>query len=203
MIWTTLQTRLAEVVDLGGPVVALLLAISVLSLAVITFKLWQFTTSGVGRHAAIRRALANVDNGQTNKALADLSKSRNAIAPLLTAALAETAGRSRIEAEASGILDRLSSGFRVLDTIAQTSPLLGLFGTVLGMIDAFRALQAAGTVVDPSILAGGIWVALMTTAAGLAVAMPASIVLTYLESRVEKDRVMTNLAFETVFDRKA
>ena len=202
-MWTTVQTRLAEVVELGGPVVALLLAISVLSLAVITFKLWHFAISGVGRHAVILRALAHVDNGQMNKALAELSKSRNMIAPLLTSALAGTAGRGRIEAEASGALDHLSSGFRILETIAQTSPLLGLFGTVLGMINAFRAVQAAGSSVDPSLLAGGIWVALMTTAAGLAVAMPTSVLLTYLESRVEKDRAMADLALETVFERRA
>ena len=57
---------------------------------------------------------------------------------------------------------------------------MGLFGTVLGMIDAFRALQAAGDAVDPSVLAGGIWVALLTTAAGLGVAMPTSLALTFL-----------------------
>ena len=60
----------------------------------------------------------------------------------------------------------LEGGFRLLDTIGQTAPLLGLFGTVLGMIDAFQALQEAGQAVDPSLLAGGIWVALLTTAAG-------------------------------------
>jgi len=57
------------------------------------------------------------------------------------------------------------------------------------MIEAFRNLQEAGSVVDPSVLAGGIWVALLTTAAGLAVAMPVSIVLTWLESRIEDERV--------------
>lgn len=50
---------------------------------------------------------------------------------------------------------RLESGFRLLDSVAQLAPLLGLFGTVLGMISAFQALQAAGAQVDPSVLAGG------------------------------------------------
>ena len=78
--------------------------------------------------------------------------------------------------------------------MAQIAPLLGLFGTVLGMIDAFRALQSAGTAVDPTVLAGGIWVALLTTAAGLAVAMPTSLLLTWLESRTARERDFAALA---------
>jgi biopolymer transport protein ExbB len=63
--------------------------------------------------------------------------------------------------------------------------LLGLFGTVLGMIEAFRAMEAAGARVDPSILSGGIWQALLTTAVGLGVAIPVSIAHSWLERRVE------------------
>jgi biopolymer transport protein ExbB len=51
--------------------------------------------------------------------------------------------------------------------------LLGLFGTVLGMVEAFRQLELAGSQVDPAVLSGGIWQALLTTAVGLAVAIPA------------------------------
>lgn len=57
------------------------------------------------------------------------------------------------------------------------------------MIEAFQALQGAGNAVDPSLLAGGIWVALLTTAVGLAVAMPVSLVLTWFETRLENERV--------------
>ena len=76
---------------------------------------------------------------------------------------------------------------------------MGLFGTVLGMIDAFRALQNAGTSVDPSLLAGGIWVALLTTAAGLAVAMPTSLILNWFEARMRRDRVFANRALRVIF----
>ncbi|MBL4599295.1 MAG: MotA/TolQ/ExbB proton channel family protein, partial [Rhizobiaceae bacterium] len=86
-------------------------------------------------------------------------------------------------------LHELQRGFRAMDAIAQISPLLGLFGTVLGMIEAFQKLQTAGNTVDPSILAGGIWVALMTTAVGLAVAMPVSLILTWFETRLEDERI--------------
>ncbi len=61
----------------------------------------------------------------------------------------------RLEAEAESRFAQLEGGFRFLDSVAQLAPLLGLFGTVLGMIDAFQSLQAAGDQVDPSLLAGG------------------------------------------------
>ena len=97
-----------------------------------------------------------------------------------------------------GAFARLERGFRFLDTVAQVAPLLGLFGTVLGMIEAFQALQSAGSQVDPSLLAGGIWVALLTTAAGLAVAMPASVVLSWFESRMAEERALADHALSVV-----
>ena len=62
-----------------------------------------------------------------------------------------------------------------LEIIGQVSPLIGLLGTVIGMIDSFNELELGGSLVDPSILAGGIWTALLTTAMGLIVAIPALI----------------------------
>jgi len=105
----------------------------------------------------------------------------------------------RSDAEAEERFSRLEGGLNVLDMVAQLAPLLGLFGTVLGMIDAFRNLQNAGSSVDPSLLAGGIWVALLTTAAGLLVAMPTSLVLGWFEARMRRDRVFANRALRTVF----
>ena len=58
------------------------------------------------------------------------------------------------------------------------------------MIDAFQSLQAAGGDADPATLAGGIWTALLTTAAGLAVAMPIMLVLSWFDSRLERERVL-------------
>ena len=80
------------------------------------------------------------------------------------------------------------SGLRALELIATIAPLLGLFGTVLGMIAAFQELQASGSRADPSALAGGIWEALLTTAAGMAVAIPASAALTWFESIADRLR---------------
>lgn len=192
---------LSGILTLGGPVVAILLLMSVATLSVTFYKIWQFSASGVGRHKILSEALAAWDAGEENFARRRITDSRSYLAPLLSAAMTapDTQGRdARLEAEAGVALAGLERGFRLLDTIAQLAPLLGLFGTVLGMIDAFQSLQGAGTSVDPSLLAGGIWVALLTTAVGLAVAMPTSMVLAWLESRTARERVFADKALQTV-----
>ena len=91
---------------------------------------------------------------------------------------------------AKGLLAEARTGLRALELVATIAPLIGLLGTVLGMIAAFQALQTSGNSADPSVLAGGIWEALLTTAAGMAVAIPASAALTWFESvadRVQAD----------------
>ncbi|WP_420585673.1 MotA/TolQ/ExbB proton channel family protein [Ruegeria sp.] len=192
---------LREILALGGPVVAILIAMSVVTLAVTLYKLWQFAVSGVGRHRVLSQALAAWDAGDEQAARARLAKSRSYLAPLVSVAMdaPETPGLDqRLDAEAGLALAGLERGFRLLDTVAQLAPLLGLFGTVLGMIEAFRSLQSAGSSVDPSLLAGGIWVALVTTAVGLAVAMPTSMVLSWFESRTARERVFADKALRTV-----
>ncbi|MEM8848827.1 MAG: MotA/TolQ/ExbB proton channel family protein [Pseudomonadota bacterium] len=195
-LFDQLVAALAGVLDLGGPVVMLLLGLSVVVLTVILYKLWQYSRARVGRHDHLRAALDAWDRGDLALARREARASRSHLAAIATDALdGPSDGRdaARFEAEAEANVARLERGFRILDSIAQVAPLLGLFGTVLGMIDAFRALQAAGAAVDPSVLAGGIWVALLTTAAGLAVAMPTSLVLTFFESRTARERDFADL----------
>ncbi len=192
---------LRSVLDLGGPVVAILIVMSVLTVAVTIYKVWQFTASGVGRHRVLSEALAAWDAGDRTKAHARLAQSHSYLAPLVEVAM-EAPGQpglgDRLDAEAGLALAGLERGFRLLDTVAQLAPLLGLFGTVLGMIEAFQGLQSGGSSVDPSLLAGGIWVALLTTAVGLAVAMPTSMILAWLESRTARERVFADKALRTV-----
>lgn len=192
---------LREILNLGGPVVAILLVMSVLTFAVTLYKFWQFAASGVGRHRVLSEALEAWDTGDKRTARARLTASRSYLAPLVSTAMdaPDMPGLdARLDAEAGLALAGLERGFRLLDTVAQLAPLLGLFGTVLGMIKAFQSLQTAGASVDPSLLAGGIWVALLTTAVGLAVAMPTSMVLAWLESRTARERVFADKALRTV-----
>lgn len=190
---------LRQTADLGGPVVMLLLVVSVVTLATIFYKLWQFHAVGVGRHRALKEAVAAWDRGDRSAAWNALKASRSYLAPVIKMAFAAgPEDLKRLEAEAEMRFARLEGGFRLLDIVAQLAPLLGLFGTVLGMIQAFQSLQDAGSQVDPSLLAGGIWVALLTTAVGLAVAMPTAVALNWFEGRMDAERVTAERAIASV-----
>lgn len=190
---------LTRLLDLGGVVVLILLALSVVTMATALYKLWQFSRTGVGQHKALLDAVTAWDAGDRTAAIASLSRSKSYLAPVVEMSFSATPEDfERLEAEAETRFAGLENGFRLLDNVAQISPLLGLFGTVLGMIEAFQAMQGAGAQVDPSLLAGGIWVALLTTAVGLAVAMPTAVVLSWFESRMDSDRVMAERAITTV-----
>lgn len=197
---TALETQLRNILALGGPVVALLILISVLTLALILYKIWQFRISGVGRHKRLGQAMVAWDKGDRATAQTRLEDSKSYLVPVVRMAFAADGPEAidRVDAEAEDRFARLERGLSTLDTVAQLAPLLGLFGTVLGMIEAFQKLQAAGNSVDPSLLAGGIWVALLTTAAGLAVAMPTSLILSWFEARMRRERVFANRAIRTV-----
>ncbi len=100
---------------------------------------------------------------------------------------------------ANNDLNEARRGLRIIDLIATIAPLVGLLGTVLGMIEAFQALQDSGAQADPSALAGGIWEALLTTAAGMGIAIPASILLSWYDSVVENVQAdIENLATQAI-----
>jgi biopolymer transport protein ExbB len=196
---TSLIGPLRQIADVGGPVVVVLMVVAVLTLAVAVYKIWQFWMAGVGRHRALAQAVAAWDSGDRSGARDALSRSTSYLAPVVDMAMSSRADNvDRLQAEAETRFAQLERGFRMLDSVAQLAPLLGLFGTVLGMIEAFQSLQSAGAQVDPSILAGGIWVALLTTAVGLVVAMPTALVLSWLEGRMDAERVIADKAVLTV-----
>lgn len=188
-----------QIAQIGGPVVVVLMAVAVLTLAVALYKVWQFWMAAVGRHKALSQAVDAWDRGDRTAAHEALGRSKSYLVPVVAMAMsAPTGGVQRLQAEAETEFARLESGFRLLDSVAQLAPLLGLFGTVLGMIEAFQALQNAGSQVDPSLLAGGIWVALLTTAVGLVVAMPTALILSWFEHRMEAERVIADKAILTI-----
>ncbi len=83
-------------------------------------------------------------------------------------------------------LNKMEKGFRTLSFLGNTAPLLGLLGTIIGMIKAFMVIEQAGGQVDAQALAGGIWEAMLTTGVGLAVAIPVLFLLHLLESMTDK-----------------
>ncbi|MBA1147638.1 MotA/TolQ/ExbB proton channel family protein [Ectothiorhodospiraceae bacterium WFHF3C12] len=191
----------------GGPVVAILLAMSVLALAIVLLKLWQFLRLGLHRVGFIAPALDAWRGGDGEGALKALDGQPNPIARVLAIAMGgirrqepEYQVREEASRVAVGHIEQLRSNLRLLEIIATLSPLLGLLGTVLGMIEAFQKLEGAGAgQVDPAVLSGGIWEALLTTAVGLAVAIPATAALSLFERAVERFKHRLEDALTRVF----
>lgn len=176
----------------GGAVVWLLLGFSVVAATVIIYKLWQFHYLLRLADPSASQALNYLGEHHKSQALLLIKNNRNVRAAILTAVLPKFETPlpvSDIKEDALRIarmaITELGSYLRVLEVTANLAPLLGLFGTVLGMIEAFRAMEAAGSQVNPAILSGGIWQALLTTAVGLAVAIPVSMAHSWFERRVE------------------
>lgn len=198
-------------IETGGPVVIILLVMSVVGLAVLLLKLGQFFYLGLSRTRFITAALDAWNNQNLDEMQRILQKSRNPIARVVERAaqvcsdenMDRDTAREEVLRVASLHLADVRSYLRVIEVIAALSPLLGLFGTVLGMIEAFQQLEQAGTKVDPAILSGGIWEALLTTAAGLAVAIPAIIALNWLEQKVENFKLAMEDAMTLVFTSKS
>ncbi|MET1415365.1 MotA/TolQ/ExbB proton channel family protein [Roseibium sp. HPY-6] len=203
--------------ELGGPVVLVLLGISILALAVILAKAFQFSNARVGRHVLVRQAVTMWRTGDREKAAQVLLKDRSLSAGLVRSAMdaiqmldnqplssqerdiREERLREEISARAADRLFGLASWLKALDLVTQIAPLLGLFGTVLGMIETFQTLQESGSSANPGTLAGGIWVALLTTACGLAVAIPVSVAVTWFETRLEKERAALEILLTGIF----
>ena len=178
---------------LGGPVSAILVAMSVLALTIVLVKLWQFHAVRIGEFLPAREALSLYRAGQEQEALMLAGRSPNPGAQALARALRgqhrrlpEETVREEVACFGHDVLESLRSGFRPLEVIASLAPLLGLLGTVLGMIEAFREMEQAGQQVNPAVLSGGIWEALLTTALGLGVAIPVVAALGWLERRVDR-----------------
>lgn len=203
------MSALLQWLALGGPVMWILALLSVLGLTLILVKLWEFTEQKIWDRAFVTPVLRLWQGGEVEQALAVLAARRGPMATVLASAMRERqlAGvpvedaRERVAALAAAQLDGARSLFRPLEVIATLAPLLGLLGTVLGMIEAFQRLQAAGERVDPALLSGGIWEALLTTAAGLIVAIPAVAALNGLERVVETLHRDLESALAQIFTR--
>lgn len=190
---TALDNAMAFLAD-GGPSIWAIAALSVATTALILWKIWRLTLIGAWSKGKARRALMQFENGDADGALA-VVRGRHGLRSRVVAAaiearitLPEEAAREETARVAKRDLGDAGTGLRALELIATIAPLLGLLGTVLGMISAFQALQESGSQADPSQLAGGIWEALLTTAAGMAVAIPASAALTWFEAVLDRMR---------------
>lgn len=179
--------------------IAVFVALAVLSIAALTviiFKITQFRRLGVGRGHEGSVVLDDWLNGRPDEAVRKAGQGKGVIARVLLAviqglrarpndpAYGEELGRQAALIELSAMNGRM----RLLEAVVQGAPMVGLLGTVIGMIDAFSALAGSGQTGDPQLLASGIWTALTTTAAGLAIALVTFFIANWLESRIDHER---------------
>jgi biopolymer transport protein ExbB len=176
----------------GGPIIAILGVLSIISLTLIGTKWLQL--SGLNTKKKDRVKSFDIwKSGDKKKAIDLLDKNASPLNDLVKYAmqsLMSDSNRSSLDSEltwrGNAEVLKMSKYIRIIELIAMISPLLGLLGTVLGMIQSFQELEMAQGSANASVLAGGIWQALLTTAAGLVVAIPAAVGATLLSEKVER-----------------
>ncbi len=175
----------------GGILVVPILLCSVLVVAIFFERIIRFAkmrSRGAGLAEKVAGFLSDED---VPGALKASKESHSPMGRVLVQAIeAKDLDREMLETVIVNTTDEevrnLSSYIQALATIGNIAPLLGLLGTVIGMIKAFMVIQQMGGKVNAAVLAGGIWEAMLTTALGLAVALPTMVAHSYLVARVDK-----------------
>lgn len=179
-----------DYIEKGGIIFSILLILSAVGLTLITYKFIEINFFNDLDLQVFEKDLIESDNINDFKRLIDLkpnSERKNFLSETLSIIEANTS-KSFKDQEIETLLQkkylRSQKFLPSLEIIAQVSPLIGLLGTVIGMIDSFNELELGGSLVDPSILAGGIWTALLTTAMGLIVAIPTLISHYFFDKKI-------------------
>lgn len=176
----------------GGPVMWPILLCSIFALAIVIEKFWYLKKITIDTQEFLARILEKMKRHDTKEAIAICDATKSPLANILKAGILKY-DRPKpqivesIEDASLYEIPKIQKNLTALATIAHVSPLLGLLGTVTGMVRCFQIIQAKATAfhpVSPGDLAGGIWEALLTTVAGLIVAIPTFIVYNYLVSRI-------------------
>lgn len=182
-----------SLLQLGGWVMYVLVLCAWIALAVFLLRLWKTRVAVVSPEGVSERVLRSIRAGEA-QSLHSVLTPDSAVARLTLLAIGEPtldeaslrqdleeAGRREITS-----LERYNS---ILSTIASVAPLLGLLGTILGLIAMFKSVggdEMSAAKISADVMAGGIWKALLTTAAGLCVAIPALLGAKLLNARVDR-----------------
>ena len=174
----------------GGPLMWPILICSIGSCAIFIERFYHFKRATIKLNDFIVELKKKISNNQFVEAITYCSETAGPISAILKGGLVKhDEGRDRVkEAIEDNMIhefSRLEKYIPIIATISHVTPLLGLLGTVIGMINAFSIIQLKGGIVNPSELAGGISEALITTASGLAVAIPSYMAYSYLVSCVQ------------------
>ena len=179
-----------EIVRAGGPIMWPIILCSIAAAAIILERMWTLQEKRVLPGDLVQKIWQLVEANQINDKIIAALEQNSPLGKVLAAGLANRHRpreimMERLEDAGRHVVHELERFLNTLGTIAGVSPLLGLLGTVTGIIKAFNAIQAGG-MGDPRALSGGIAEALITTAAGLCVAIPALIAYRYLRGKVDR-----------------
>ena len=178
-----------ELIRSGGWVMWPIILCSIAALAITGERLWSLQKKYVTPSNLLAQAQQWLARGELDEARVNLLRESSPLGRILAAGLINRDHerviiKEAIEDAGRHVTPELERYLRPLGTIAGVSPFLGLLGTVLGMIQMFSGIVSQG-VGDPSIVAGGIAQALITTAAGLTVAIPSLMFYRYFRGRVD------------------
>jgi biopolymer transport protein ExbB len=181
-----------DLVVKGGPVMYPIILCSIIALAIVIERVYHLRMAGIDTRKFMDDIANVLKRNKIMEAIEMCDKTPGPIAHILKAGiLKHDRPKQEIKEaiEEAGLYEvpRMEKNLTALATIAHISPLLGLLGTVVGMVGCFQVIQQKSTSlnpVSPGDLAGGIWQALITTVAGLAVAIPVYVAYNYLVSRV-------------------
>jgi biopolymer transport protein ExbB len=178
-----------ELVSSGGPFMWPIILCSIIACAIVLERLWTLQRRRVTPPDLTRRIWALVEAGQVNEKVIAALEVNSPLGKLLAIGLLNrnrprAVLMERLEDAGRHVAHDLDRFLNTLGTIAGVAPLLGLLGTVTGIIKAFEAIYTGG-MGDPRLLSGGISEALITTAAGLVVAIPSQVAYRYLRGRVD------------------
>ena len=182
-----------EFMQKGGPIMWPILLCSVISFAIVIERLIRIRQEQIDTKSFMEQISKSLRRNKIMEALDLCDRTGWPIAAILKAGILKhdrprNEIREAIEDASIHEVPRLERNLPVLSTVAQVAPLLGLLGTVTGLVKAFQVIESKATVlnpVNPGDLAGGIWEALLATTFGLCVAIPTYVAYNYLVSRVD------------------
>jgi biopolymer transport protein ExbB len=178
-----------EFIEKGGFMMYPIILSSVVALAVFVERMFVFSTIKMLNKENLREIFNSIEQKGVKETLSMIESEKGIMSSFLTAILKEQSEEQCEKAASTAgddILFNLHRRLDLLSMLGTVTPLMGLLGTVVGMIKVFSRVATAGDMSDISILAGGIWEALLTTAAGLSVAIPILFAHNYLERKVDK-----------------
>lgn len=194
-----------DVLIKGGPVMIPLVFSSILALAITLERVWYLSKTRTDSEELIEEVRLSLEEGKPLEAIHQLKRQKGPVARILAAGLAFSDRnredlRSRLAQVGQDEVYKMERRLSVLETIVTVAPLLGLLGTVTGIIASFQVLGTMEGLGNPQELGSGIAEALITTAAGLIIAIPSMAAYNWISSMIDRRVLDMNRRAEELLD---